>query len=598
MKDEKKLIKGFTLVELAIVLVIIGMLVMLGASIVGPLTRRAQLSTTRDVVKAAKEAYLSYAVKTGYVPNCMATAASECPVCATSCAATTNPWSEVGAKSVDAYTHNLVYYAAPELRGSGRDACSVGTTTLQVEDCQSGTCITRSNVAFIIYSTGQDANGQCSGASGTSLVKTPDFGYLAPCTTSATPTYNYDDVVQYVSLDEIRSARGCPQPLTVTSPTVLAQGEEDSYYSNSLQAVGGKPPYTWGAWTANGLTLNSSGLISGLINYNTATATGELANCTETINVATTVTDSTPGSTPVNYNGTVPVRPKTLSILTQSLPTATEGSSYNTSFAASGGKSSTYAWAITGCPASLTCTGGATGTIAGTPATASAGNYTINAQLSDTCPGGTAARSYVLTINPAGGSSSSTSSTSSTSSSGTSPPACTLTPNPTAVVKGGTSVLTWVITANGPANIYFFPASGGCTAVANTNGGSCTTAGLNTSIKTDFTLSAVSAGGAGSCSTSVYTDYRVYNMTTLRRDFKIINPAGTVCRRNIANNAEITINSVGNRLSYNGTIEQYSSTNGSCGGTLLQTRTFSQASTADLDNDSLVNFTAGGMTDR
>ncbi len=38
---------GFTLIEIAIVLVILGLLVTLGASMIGPLTKRAKLNETR-----------------------------------------------------------------------------------------------------------------------------------------------------------------------------------------------------------------------------------------------------------------------------------------------------------------------------------------------------------------------------------------------------------------------------------------------------------------------------------------------------------------------------------------------------------------------
>ncbi len=60
--------EGFTLIELAMVLVVIGLLIGLGMGLIGPLTKRAKLIETRETVKQAKEAVLGYAVKNGYLP--------------------------------------------------------------------------------------------------------------------------------------------------------------------------------------------------------------------------------------------------------------------------------------------------------------------------------------------------------------------------------------------------------------------------------------------------------------------------------------------------------------------------------------------------
>ncbi|MBM4141335.1 MAG: prepilin-type N-terminal cleavage/methylation domain-containing protein, partial [Nitrospira sp.] len=65
---------GFTLIELAIVLIILGILVALGAALVGPLTKRSKYDESREVVKSAKEAVLGYVVKNGYLPADLETA--------------------------------------------------------------------------------------------------------------------------------------------------------------------------------------------------------------------------------------------------------------------------------------------------------------------------------------------------------------------------------------------------------------------------------------------------------------------------------------------------------------------------------------------
>ncbi|MBU2457670.1 MAG: prepilin-type N-terminal cleavage/methylation domain-containing protein, partial [Planctomycetes bacterium] len=60
--------KGFTIIELAIVLVIIGLIVGFGASLVGPLTIRAKRTESREILKAAKESIVGFAAANGRIP--------------------------------------------------------------------------------------------------------------------------------------------------------------------------------------------------------------------------------------------------------------------------------------------------------------------------------------------------------------------------------------------------------------------------------------------------------------------------------------------------------------------------------------------------
>lgn len=60
--------KGFTLVEIAIVMVIIGLLIGMGANMIGPLTKRAKLNESREDMNKAKEAVVSYSMTHGRLP--------------------------------------------------------------------------------------------------------------------------------------------------------------------------------------------------------------------------------------------------------------------------------------------------------------------------------------------------------------------------------------------------------------------------------------------------------------------------------------------------------------------------------------------------
>ncbi|MBI5641424.1 MAG: prepilin-type N-terminal cleavage/methylation domain-containing protein, partial [Nitrospirae bacterium] len=52
--------RGFTLIEIAIVLIIIGFLLTIGAGMMGMLTKKAKLTETRETVKTAHESILGY----------------------------------------------------------------------------------------------------------------------------------------------------------------------------------------------------------------------------------------------------------------------------------------------------------------------------------------------------------------------------------------------------------------------------------------------------------------------------------------------------------------------------------------------------------
>ncbi|PYX83119.1 MAG: peptidase S8, partial [Acidobacteria bacterium] len=112
-----------------------------------------------------------------------------------------------------------------------------------------------------------------------------------------------------------------------------------------------------------------------------STNTGQISGTPSTAGnytVAASVRDSE--NSPVSVSKTFSLTitstpPPALSVTTASLPAGTQGSSYSTGLAASGGITP-YSWSATGLPAGLSLNSG-TGQIAGTPSTA--GNYTVTA---------------------------------------------------------------------------------------------------------------------------------------------------------------------------------------------------------------------------
>jgi len=119
--------------------------------------------------------------------------------------------------------------------------------------------------------------------------------------------------------------------LTITTPTTLPSGADGSAYPGvTFGAVGGTAPYTWAGTAPFGLSLSSTGVLSG-----TPTSAG-----TTGFNV--TVTDSTtPTALTTNESFTITVGP-TITLTPSSVPTVVVGQTYAagspvTTVSASGG---------------------------------------------------------------------------------------------------------------------------------------------------------------------------------------------------------------------------------------------------------------------
>lgn len=463
---------GFTLIEIAMVLVVIGILLSIGVGMLGTLSKRAKYNEARDIVKSAREAVYGYAVKNGFLPAA--------------------DISLAGARALDPWGRALEYRAAAALSGSG-NACGLPTTDITVLECTNADCTTfntKPNIAFVVYSKGEDADGACTGTASPFRIWEQYTGYNSPCTYAATnAAHQYDDIVQYVTLDEIRYLRSCPQALVI-SGMAFTTGVEDTFYSYSMQAAGGLPPYTWsGTIGSGGLSLGSSGLISGVINVNALTNTGELTVCPATIitvpNTITATDSATPTPSTVTFGGgSIAVNPQPLNITTPSLRDGQTTVAYSAQLQGTGGKNNSYAWSVTAgaLPAGITInTGGVPGLLSGTPTTAGTYNFTVT--LSDTCTA--TAKAFTLNI---------------AAPIATSAPTCNLSANPTSITSGQASTLTWAIN-NGPANGAFSPTSGTCSSFTSSNSGSCTTAAL--AATTSFVLTVTNANGTANCAATV-----------------------------------------------------------------------------------------------
>jgi len=186
-----KSFKAFTLVEFAIILVVIGLLIGLGAGLIGVLTKRTKYTESKEDVRKAVEALKGYAIRYGYLPSARAVnnynPSSSDPA-----------FDNLGVSGFDAQNKALLYRVAPELSNNATDLCSLNGTTFSIMDKGA----TKQNIAFMVISGSLNYNIQ------TNLIIYPqgqanvdDFPY------DFTRAEEYDDIVEYVSLFELQSLR-------------------------------------------------------------------------------------------------------------------------------------------------------------------------------------------------------------------------------------------------------------------------------------------------------------------------------------------------------------------------------------------------------
>ena len=180
----------------------------------GPLTKRAQLTETRQIISSAKEALLGYGVRNGYLPT----------------DTSPNPIGTAGARSKDVWGNNLSYFADNSLEGAvgiPDKVCNFSSTNFLIYVCDDDACTsydTLENIAFVVFSRGEDRNsdGTSTGAGGSG---TPCPVYAMPscpsgmtcfyirnegiCYEFAGGEFQYDDIVSEVSIFEIQRGRKC-----------------------------------------------------------------------------------------------------------------------------------------------------------------------------------------------------------------------------------------------------------------------------------------------------------------------------------------------------------------------------------------------------
>jgi len=202
---------AFTLIELSIVLVIIGLLIGGSFKILKVMRERAQISRAQDDVKTAKEAITGYVQTTYKLP--------------------TSTVFDNTLSPVKNNQHPLFYTYGRAAVSNSDNICSFIHTDLKVVTAEGNDI---NDIAFVVASEAANHNmqtGLTDNVDGTYSVKTYNYATKVDDNTSPVNIVeNYDDVVDWVTLKQLQEEAGCARkPLAFINTTLPIANVGESY---------------------------------------------------------------------------------------------------------------------------------------------------------------------------------------------------------------------------------------------------------------------------------------------------------------------------------------------------------------------------------
>ena len=225
--------KGFSLIELSIVLVIMGILISFGIGMIAPLTKRVKYTETKEVVNAAVESIISFASANNRIP-------------------TTSEFPNIVRTTRDAWTKELYYIPdvnLDDLNAGG--VCGRKTTGITVRFCTNALCTSYndiSNVAFVIISGSENYNIQTNNVSGRVTVYQTGTINIDNYTTDMNRPETYDDIIKWITLNELRTKAGCTgAQLSIVNNELSPGVQAIPYGTVTIFATGGvgSSTYRW-----------------------------------------------------------------------------------------------------------------------------------------------------------------------------------------------------------------------------------------------------------------------------------------------------------------------------------------------------------------
>lgn len=279
--------RGFNIVEMALVLLIVGLLIAVGTSMLIPLTNMLKHKATEKMVADAVEAVIGFADINQRLP-------------------TLDEFNSVAVNATDKWGNRLLYIPDPSLV-IANSLCLRNTSDSTVDTCGDPACASPidnvDNSAFLILSSGANLNIQTDTAVdpikvyNQGLPGIDDFSGSAQWPDIGIRQEAYDDIVKWVVLPELRGRIDCAGSLLRILENPLPSGLISQTYDSDIFATGGLPwadgadadtaaDYRWCVASSlpDGLSYSCNGALASSVscgwNSETATETGTWRQCT------------------------------------------------------------------------------------------------------------------------------------------------------------------------------------------------------------------------------------------------------------------------------------------------------------------------------
>lgn len=276
---------GFSLVELAVSLVVIGLLIGLGTAMVGPLMTSIKVRESRENLGSAVESVNSWASGNNRLPD------------ATEFGSTVRTPTDAWGRPLRYLFDNKLFSPA------NKDTiCGKKSTVVTLTDAN-GAVI--QNVAYVILSHGDDPTTSVAGSfttlDGTAITASAVLS-VPPNPRSIVIPATSDDLVRWVTLDELRTKVGCQGAQMRVVNNELPYGYVNSPYAATISADGGFRTginYQWCIETSQNIFQLEGGLtLNGVAGTAATNPAGVKTTCTQADAISSQILSI--GGTPIS----------------------------------------------------------------------------------------------------------------------------------------------------------------------------------------------------------------------------------------------------------------------------------------------------------
>lgn len=252
--------KGFTLVEMAIVLTIIGIMSVGGTILITNAIDNSKYTSARNQIEGIIKELAEYSGRGQNIPT------------AGDIANIINPFT-------DDFNNALNYTPAPELT-TPKSICDTENTSLTVTQCTDAACTAATatqynDIAFFISSNSINGISQITTTGATNINIYNEFVNI--------DEQAYDDITGFLTLTSLKAYAGCEGSTLSIVENKLPTAYTMSDYTTTLNAKGGTGPYFW-CIESDDSSIQSNFTMSGQNPVNTDRCEADISNFVQTAN--------------------------------------------------------------------------------------------------------------------------------------------------------------------------------------------------------------------------------------------------------------------------------------------------------------------------